>query len=91
MDLEAIFAVAHRELKPRTPAPQIKVEFFPFAGINHTARLIEDELTVRISDIFVDAPADVYYALALILLAKLYRKKIDPAHHRTYRTFILRT
>jgi predicted metal-dependent hydrolase len=26
----------------------------------------------------------------LILLAKLYRKKIDNAHHRTYRTFILK-
>jgi predicted metal-dependent hydrolase len=42
-----------------------------------------------LSDIFTDAPTAVYHSLALILLAKLYRKKIDSSHHRTYRTFIL--
>jgi len=89
--LESIFTAAHRELRPRTPIPVIKVEFFPFAGLNHTARLNEGRLTIRVSDIFTDAPTEVYHALALILLAKLYRKKIDTAHQNTYRSFILRT
>jgi len=89
--LESIFSAAHRELRPRTPIPEIKVEFFPFAGLNHTARLNDGRLTVRVSDIFVDAPSEVYYALALILLAKLYRKKIDTAHQTTYRSFILQS
>jgi predicted metal-dependent hydrolase len=88
-DLEAIFTKAHRDLRPRTPIPEIKIEFFPFAGLNHTARLIENRLRIRVSDIFTDAPEQVYYSLALILLARLYRKKIDDSHHRTYRTFIL--
>ena len=88
-DLESIFKTAHRELRPRTPIPEIKVEFFPFAGLNHTARLHESRLIIRVSDIFTDAPAEVYHSLALILLAKLYRKKIDQLYHRTYRTFIL--
>jgi len=44
---------------------------------------------IRVSDIFTDAPAAVYHSLALILLAKLYRKKIDHSYHRTYRMFIL--
>jgi hypothetical protein len=90
-DLESIFSTAHRELRPRTPLPEIKVEFFPFAGLNHTARLNEGRLTVRVSDIFTDAPTEVYRSLALILLAKLYRKKIDTSHHNTYRSFILRS
>jgi hypothetical protein len=89
--LQSIFSAAHRELRPRTPIPEIKVEFFPFAGLNHTARLNEGRLTVRVSDIFVDAPVEVYRSLALILLAKLYRKKIDTAHQHTYRSFILRS
>jgi predicted metal-dependent hydrolase len=89
--LESIFSTAHRELRPRTPIPEIKVEFFPFAGLNHTARLNEGRLIVRVSDIFTDAPQEVYRALALILLAKLYRKKIDNAHQNTYRSFILQT
>jgi predicted metal-dependent hydrolase len=88
-DLESIFKQAHRELRPRTPLPEIKIEFFPFAGLNHTARLHENRLMIRVSDIFTDAPIEIYRSLALILLAKLYRKKIDLSYHRTYRTFIL--
>ena len=89
--LEYIFQSAYRQLKPRTPIPEIRVEFFPFAGLNHTARLHEGRLTIRLSDIFSDAPDEVYQSLALILLAKLYRKKVDAEYHRTYRLFILRT
>ena len=89
-NLASIFSSVHRELKPRTPAPQIQVEFFPFAGINHTARLNEGRLKVRVSDLFEEAPDEVHRALAYILLAKLYRKKIDASIHRTYRAFILR-
>jgi hypothetical protein len=87
--LEEIFASAHRQLRPRTAVPEITIEFFPFAGLNHTARLRENRLKIRVSDIFTDAPAAVYHSLALILLSKLYRKKIDNAHHQAYRTFIL--
>lgn len=89
MNLETIFSTAHRQLRPRTPIPEIKVEFFPFAGLNHTARLHEGQLIIRLSDIFTDAPDEIYHSLAVILLAKLYRKKIDNAYNRTYRTFIL--
>jgi predicted metal-dependent hydrolase len=88
-DLESIFRTAHRELRPRTPIPEIKIEFFPFAGLNHTARLNEGRLTIRVSDIFTDAPPEIYHSLAQILLGKLYGKKIDQSHHQTYRTFIL--
>src|SRR3954462_3117673 len=88
-DLELIFKTAHRQLRPRTPLPEITIEFFPFAGLNHTARLREKHLKIRLSDVFTDAPAEVYHSLALILLAKLYRKKIDQTYHRLYRTFIL--
>jgi hypothetical protein len=87
--LETIFKKAHRDLRPRTPLPEIKIEFFPFAGLNHTARLHQNRLMIRVSDIFNDAPSEIYYSLALILLAKLYRKKIDPSYHLTYRSFIL--
>jgi hypothetical protein len=76
-------------LRPRTPLPIIKIEFFPFAGLNHTARLHENRLLIRVSDIFKDAPTEIYHSLALILLGKLYRKQIDVLHHRTYRTFVL--
>src|SRR6267143_5710974 len=88
-ELELIFATAHRQLRPPTPLPDIKIEFFPFAALNHTARLHENRLIIRLSDIFTDAPGEVYRSLALILLGKLYRKTIDSSYHRIYRAFIL--
>jgi len=87
--LEEIFSTAHRELRPRTPIPDIKIEFFAFVGLNHTARLLNGRLVIRLSDLFIDAPEEIYHSLALILLAKLYRKKVDRSHHRAYRSFIL--
>ena len=90
-DLALVFREAHHYLRPRTPAPEIRVEYFQFAGLNHTARFQDNRLLIRVSDIFVDAPREVMASLALILLAKLYRKKTDRTHHQSYRAFILRT
>jgi predicted metal-dependent hydrolase len=83
------FRVAFQQLKPRTPVPEMSAEFFPFAGLNHTVRLREEKLLIRVSDLFVDAPDQVIHSLALILLGKLYRRKIEPTHARTYRAFAL--
>src|SRR5262249_45333298 len=88
-ELESIFATAHRQLRPRTPLPEIRVEFFPFAGLNHTVRLHQNRMAIRLSDIFVDAPTEVYRSLAFILFAKLYRKTIDDFYYRNYRSFIM--
>src|SRR4051812_25533719 len=91
MELEPIFRAAHLQLKPRTPVPTIEAEFFPFAGLTHTARFRDTTLRVRVSDLFVDAPPHIVHALALILLAKLYRKRVETSLHETYRRFILRS
>jgi hypothetical protein len=89
-DLKMIFIEAHRQLKPRTPVPQFHLEFFPFAGLNHTARLRDGLIRVRLSDIFTDAPPEIIGSLATILLAKLYRRNIDSSVHYVYRAYILR-
>jgi hypothetical protein len=89
MTLEPIFQKAHLLLKPRAPLPEMHVEFFPFAGLTHTARLRESRLLIRVSDLLADAPEEVLRSLALILLAKIYRRRIDESHHALYRAFIL--
>lgn len=89
LELEPIFRTAHLQLKPRTPVPAMRVEFFPFAGLTHTARVRQDQVLIRVSDLLVDAPQCVLQALALIILAKLYRRTVDEEHHLTYRGFIL--
>jgi len=89
-DLEAIFRSAHLQLKPRTPVPSVLVEFFPFAGLTNTARVSHNVLRVRVSDLLNEAPEQVLQALALILLARLYRKQVPDTQHTAYRSYIIR-
>ena len=88
-ELESAFRRVHRQLKPRTPLPTIRTEFFASVAANHSATLEDGTLSVRVSDLFVDAPADLFETLAAILLSKLYRKKIDPKHNTAYRRYTM--
>jgi predicted metal-dependent hydrolase len=82
-----IFEESHRELRPRTPVPDFGVEFFRFANVNNTIRVRRGRVLVRISDLLEGAPESVLQAIAHILLAKLYRKAIDPRHAMRYRRY----
>jgi hypothetical protein len=83
-----IFNKAYRELRPRAAMPEIHVRFFPFASINNTVRLRDGTLYFRISDLLEAAPESVLHAIAHILIAKIYRKEIDPQHAARYRKFV---
>jgi hypothetical protein len=83
-----IFKRAYRELRPRAAMPEIEVRFFAFANINNTVRLRENKLLFRISDLLEGAPESVLHAIAHILIAKVYRKDIDPGHAARYRRFV---
>src|ERR1051325_9141026 len=65
----------------------IEVRFYPYAGLHHTIRVRSGRVYVRISDIFKNAPTDVYRALAFILVAKLLSKKTPEVHERVYRVY----
>ena len=82
-----IFAEAYRSLENERPCPPIGVEYYRFVGINHTVRLRNGRLLVRISDLFRRAPAPVLKALAFILVAKLYRHEVPRAARAAYREF----
>src|SRR5581483_262931 len=66
----------------------IEVRFFAFANINNTVRLRDNVLLFRISDLLEGAPENVLHAIAHILIAKIYRKDIDPGHAARYRRFV---
>jgi len=87
-NLQQIFQRSYRELRPRAPMPEFRVEFYAFANINNTIRLREDVLHVRISDLLEGSPESVIEALAHILLAKIYRKPIQPLHSTRYRRYV---
>ncbi|MGZ4821164.1 MAG: M48 family peptidase [Terriglobales bacterium] len=86
--LTSILQRAYRDLRPRAPMPEFRGEFFPFANINNTIRMREGVVKVRVSDLLEGAPDDVLYAIAHILIAKLYRKTIDPGLARRYRQHV---
>lgn len=69
--------------KHREPPP-INVSFYPYVGINHTIRIRNGHVFVRIAEICRDLPASAQRALALILVAKLYRKRVPAAAKDVY-------
>jgi hypothetical protein len=83
-----IFEEGYRELRPQTPIPELSVEFYSFAGVSNTIRMRRGRLLVRVSDLLECAPVPVLRSLAHILLAKLYRLPIDPAHSLRYRSHV---
>jgi len=87
---EEIYARVLRELKPRTVAPEMRVEFCRFANADSFISLKEGRLEVRISDLLAGAPAPVQEALAHILLGKLYRKPTAAIYVHRYRLYLNR-
>lgn len=85
--LKTVFADAFRQITQRSDMPEIHVSFYPFAGLNHTIRLRNRRMYVRVSDLLKDAPLDVHKALAHILVAKLFKKRITPEHDQRYRQY----
>jgi predicted metal-dependent hydrolase len=83
-----IFHRAYRELRPRAAMPEMELRFFAFANVNNTVRLREGKLLFRISDLLQGAPETVLHAIAHILIAKIYRKDIDPGHAARYRRYV---
>ena len=68
--------------------PDIEVRFFAFANVNNTVRLRDGKLLFRISDLLEGAPESVLHAIAHILIAKIYRKDIDPVQAARYRRYV---
>lgn len=86
-ELSRLFQEEYRAIRPRAPIPPIHVRFYRFTSLNTTIRLRQGEIKVRLSDLLEGAPDTVLRAIAHILLAKLYRKPLDPSHNARYRRF----
>jgi hypothetical protein len=86
-DIIPIFQEEYRILRPRAPMPPIAVRFRRFTSLNTTIRLREGKIFVSLSDLIEGAPESVIRAIAHILLAKLYKKPIDPAQNVRFKRF----
>jgi hypothetical protein len=79
---------AFRTFDKNRETPQIDVRFYPYIGINHTIRVREGKVFVRIAEICRGMPPIGHQALAYILVAKLLRKKVPGPSREIYSKFI---
>ena len=86
-----IFERVHRAVRPRTPLPEIAVQFHPYADVNNVIRLRAGRVEVGLSDLLEGSPPTVIEAIAYILISKLYRKPIPAQYATRYRQFLNRT
>jgi len=87
--LEAVFDQALRATVKKEPRPRVEARFYPYAGLSSTIRLRQGQVFARVSDILRGSPREVLFALASILVAKLYRQKASKLHERVYREHTL--
>lgn len=86
-DFALVFQEEYRILRPRAPIPPIEVRLRRFTSLNTTIRLREGRIRVSLSDLLEGAPQSVIRAIAHILLAKLYRKPVNPVQNMRYKRF----
>jgi hypothetical protein len=73
--------------KARQP-PEVSVSFYPYIGINHTIRVRNGRVYVRIAEICHDMPLSAHRGLARILVGKLFRRKSPPGARDAYESYI---
>lgn len=85
--LKEIYENFFSQLNQNQPPAKIKIEFYPYIGVNSRIRLRDGLLHVKISDILREAPLDFHKTLAEILLRKLFRKRIPANVLQSYRDY----
>ena len=86
--IAAVYHEAFRWYHPKKPVPPIHVSFYPYVGINHTIRIRDGDVYVRIGDVCDEMPLACHKGLAYILVGKLLRKKIPDGAREVYSAYI---
>jgi SprT-like family len=74
--IREFYAQAFRRMNKDEPAPPIDVSYYPYVGMNQTIRIRNGRVFVRIAEMCRDMPPEVHRALALILVAKIFRRRV---------------
>jgi hypothetical protein len=80
----AIFQRMYTRLNCDGRPPRFRVEFFPYSSLTLTIRRREETVYVRFSDLLRRAPLDVLEGAAILLLAKIYRRRAPKALTEPY-------
>lgn len=86
--IKNLYEEAFKFFDAKREMPEIIVRFYPYIGINHTIRVRDEKVFVRIAEICREMPLNEQKALAFILVAKLLRKKVPPEARKIYSNYI---
>src|SRR6476620_4635474 len=85
--IRAVYEEAFRWYDATREMPVFHVSFYPYIGINHTVRIRNGEIYVRVGDGCRDMPYAPPQGLAYILLGKLLRRKIPDGANDVYNAY----
>ncbi|MGH9338597.1 MAG: SprT-like domain-containing protein [Acidobacteriota bacterium] len=80
--------IRHYSILKGQPVPSFSIRFYPYCNLNHTIRIRQGRIIVRISDILRQAPLEIISAVLAILLHKLFGKRTPEDDRRRYRNYI---
>jgi len=89
--LEKLREIYHKtflQIDSRREPPAISVSFYPYVNVNHTIRVRNGRVFVRLATLLAHAPEQVHRALAVILVSKLLRKRVPVTAEREYKEYI---
>lgn len=67
---------------------RLKAEFYPSKSLRHTISLRSGQILIRISETFKSVPEEILGLLGIILLAKIFRYKVERDINRKYREYV---
>ena len=86
-EITGFYEEAFQALNKNKPTPEINVRFYPYIGINHTIRVRDGKVFVRLAELCRNAPSDAQESLAYILVGKILRKKIPDSVKNVYKNY----
>ena len=85
--IREIYREAFQWYDRKRDVPPIHITFYPYVGINHTIRIRDGAVFVRIGEICREMPLPCHKGLAYILVGKLLRKKIPAGAREVYSAY----
>lgn len=87
-DIQEQYKEAFKRYDPHGRTPPIDVTWYPYVGINHTIRIRDRQVFVRIGSICRDMPLNAHRGLAFVLVSKLFRRKPPRDANAVYSAYI---
>ncbi len=87
-EIKTYYQTAFRTFDASGKLPEIDVSFYPYVGINHTIRIRNGKIFVRIGEICTEMPLNAQKALAFILIAKLLKKRVPKNAREVYGEYV---